>query len=115
MNDLDVLCARKRFVNGQLKLPWEQHFAAQVLGPSNGKKPSLLDEPSWVGFGDYMQRASSGSQPDYVQQTSVHPGASRRIAVAASLKTDDELLFKSLAMVNFLLPMDLSATSLETF
>ena len=112
MNDLDILCARKRFVNGQLKLPWEQHFAAQVLGPSTGKKRSLLDEPSWVGFGDYMQRASSGSQPDYVQQTSVHPGASRRIAVAASLKTDDELLFKSLAMVKFLLLMDLTATSL---
>jgi len=71
-----------------------------------------LDVPSWVGFGDYMQRSGSDSQPDYVQQTSAHPGAMRRIAIAATLKTDDEMLFKSLAMVKFLLLMDLTATSL---
>jgi hypothetical protein len=112
MNDLDVLRARKRYLNGHLKLPWEQHFAGEVLGQQGPKKSSLLDVPSWVGFGDYMQRSGSDSQPDYVQQTSTHPGAMRRIAIAGTLKTDDEMLFKSLAMVKFLLLMDLTATSL---
>ena len=112
MNDLDVLCARKRYLNGHLKLPWEHNFAGEVLGQQGSKKSSLLDVPSWVGFGDYMQRSGSDSQPEYIQQTSTHPGAMRRIAIAATLKTDDEMLFKSLAMVKFLLLMDLTATGL---
>lgn len=63
MNDLDVLCARKRYLNGHLKLPWEQHFAGEVLGQQGPKKSSLLDVPSWVGFGDYMQRSGSILNP----------------------------------------------------
>lgn len=101
---------RKRFANGHLKLPWEEHFAAKVLGTD--AKSSLLDTPSWVGFGDYMANAVVDKDPVYTTKKHSLPQAAKRIATSEALRTDDEMLFKSLAMVKFLLLMDLGATSL---